>query len=503
MSQQIRRVVIVGGGTAGWMTAAALSKFLKNGYSDIRLIESEEIGTVGVGESTIPQMRLFNRMLDLDENEFMRRTQATFKLAIEFRDWNRIGDVFHHPFGTYGLNMEGISFHGYWLKMHGLGEAGALGDYSLETLAARQSRFMRPVTNAPNSPLGNIGYAFHFDAGLYAKFLREFSEKLGVRRVEGKVVDVSLNGESGFIEAVTLADGARIEGDLWIDCSGFRGLLIEQTLKTGYDDWSHWLINDRAWAVPCETGADRPPLTRATARPHGWQWRIPLQHRVGNGYAYSSRFVSDDEAAATLLGHLEGKALRDPFMLKFVIGRRRKSWNRNCVAIGLSAGFMEPLESQSIFLIQVAIARLLQLFPDRGFEPADIAWFNQLMSFEYERIRDFLVLHFKATERTDTPYWDYCRNMSIPDYLAQKIALFQGHGRIFRDNNELFSDYSWFSVFIGQRVRPRGYDPMVDVLPLEELRGRMAHIRTVIANSAEKMPDHWDFIAGNCAAPPM
>jgi tryptophan halogenase len=485
------------------MTAAALAKFLKNGYSQIQLIESEEIGTVGVGESTIPQMRLFNRMLDLDENEFVRRTQGSFKLAIEFRDWRRVGDIYHHPFGTYGLNMEGVSFHAYWLRMHGLGEASALGDYSLETLAARQSRFMRPLSNVPNSPLGNIGYAFHFDAGLYAKFLREFSERLGATRIEGKIVDVTLDGESGFIQAATLADGRRIEGDLWIDCSGFRGLLIEQHLKTGYDDWSHWLINDRAWAVPCETGSERPPLTRATARPHGWQWRIPLQHRVGNGYAYSSRFVSDDEAAATLLSHLEGKPLRDPFMLKFVAGRRRKSWHRNCVAIGLSAGFMEPLESQSIFLIQVAIARLLQLFPDRGFEPQDIDYFNRLMSWEYERIRDFIVLHFKATERDDTPYWDYCRQMSIPDYLAEKIALFRGHGRVFRDNNELFSDYSWFSIFIGQGIWPRRYEPLADVLPLDELRSRMTHIKSVIASSAEKMPNHWDFIAKNCAAPAM
>jgi len=500
VDKRIRRIVIVGGGTAGWMTAAALSRFLKNGYSEIRLIESEEIGTVGVGESTIPQMRLFNKMLDLDENEFVRRTQGTFKLAIEFRDWRRMGDIYHHPFGTYGLNMEGISFHAYWLKMHALGEAGAIGEYSLESLAASQSRFMRPVSNVPNSPLGSIGYAFHFDAGLYARFLREFSEKLGVTRTEGKILDVHLHGESGHIEAVTLASGARIEGDLWIDCSGFRGLLIEQHLKTGYDDWSHWLINDRAWAVPCESGPDRRPVTRATARPHGWQWRIPLQHRTGNGYAYCSRFVSDDEARATLLSNLEGKPLKDPWMIRFTTGRRLKSWNRNCVAIGLSAGFMEPLESQSIFLIQVAIARLLQLFPDRGFEPRDIDYFNRLMSWEYERIRDFLVLHFHATER-EGAYWEHCRRMSIPDYLADKIAMFKGHGRIFRDNNELFSDYSWFSVFLGQGILPHGYDPLADVLSLEELRNRMTHIRSVIASSAGKMPDHWEFIAKNCAAP--
>ena len=502
MDQRIRKIVIVGGGTAGWMAAAALGKFLKDGFSEIQLIESEEIGTVGVGESTIPQIRIFNRMLGLDENDFVRKTQATFKLAIEFRDWRRIGDLYHHPFGTFGLNMEGVSFHAYWLRLLALGEASGLGQYSLESVAALQSRFMRPI-DAPSSPLSAIAYAFQFDAGLFARYLREFSEQRGVKRIEGKILDVQLNGESGFIEAVTLAGGLRVEGDLWIDCSGFRGLLIEQHLKTGFEDWSHWLINDRAWAVPCESSGDRHPVTRAIARTAGWQWRIPLQHRVGNGYAYCSKFVSDDEAAATLLSHLEGRPLKDPMLLKFATGRRLKSWNRNCVAIGLSAGFMEPLESQSIFLIQVAIARLLLLFPDRRFEPADVAHFNKLMSFEYERIRDFLVLHFHATERDDSPYWEYCRNMKIPDYLAEKIALFLGHGRIFRDNNELFNDFSWMSVFIGQGLRPRGYDPLADVMPLDELRGRMERIKSVIGDAAAKMPSHWDFIAKNCAAQSM
>ena len=502
MDKRIRRVVIVGGGTAGWMTAATLGRFLKNDYSEVRVIESEEIGTVGVGESTIPQMRIFNRMLALDENEFVSRTQATFKLAIEFRDWRRIGDAYFHPFGPYGLDMEGVSFHAYWLKLHAMGQAPDLGDYSLELSAARQSRFMRPIEKR-NSPLSAIAYAFHFDAGLYAKFLREFAEKLGVKRTEGKIVDVQLNGESGFIEAVKLADGQRVEGDLWIDCSGFRGLLIEQSLKTGYEDWSHWLINDRAWAVPCEKAGDRHPVTRAIARSAGWQWRIPLQHRIGNGYAFSSKFVSEDEAAGTLLSQLEGKPLKDPMLIRFTTGKRRKSWNKNCVAIGLSAGFMEPLESQSIYLIQVAIARLLTVFPDRGFEPGDAAHFNRLMDWEFDRIRDFLVLHFHATERTDSPYWEYCRNMQIPDFLAEKIALFQGHGRIFRDNNELFGDNSWFSVLLGQGVRPRTYDPLVDVMPEKELHERMNNIRTVIQNSVAHMPDHWEFITRNCAAKPM
>jgi tryptophan 7-halogenase len=497
---RVRRVVIVGGGTAGWMTAAALARFLRNGYSDIRLIESEEIGTVGVGESTIPPIRLYNSLLGLDENEFVRRTQATFKLAIEFRDWTRLGHSYLHPFGPYGVDMEGVSFHGYWLKLRALGQAPGLDEFSLNALAAKNGRFTRPV-DSPNTPLAHIPYAFHLDAGLYAKFLREYAERGGVRRVEGKIVDVRLRGTDGFIEAVQLAGGEVIEGDLFIDCSGFRGLLIEGALQTGYEDWSHWLLNDRAWAVPTESGGSRDPTTRATARPAGWQWRIPLQHRVGNGYAYCSRFVSDDEAAATLLANLDGKPKRDPFLIRFTTGRRLKSWNRNCVAIGLSAGFMEPLESQSIYLIQVAIARLMMMFPDRGFEPADIARFNRVMQWEYERIRDFLVLHFFATERNDTPYWDYCRNMKIPEYLAEKIALFKGRGRIFRENEELFAETSWFAVFVGQGILPRGHDPLVDVMPPADLRDRLARVRDVVRKSVDVMPAHFDFIARHCAAP--
>jgi len=492
--------VIVGGGTAGWMTAAALSRFLKHGYCEVRLIESDEIGTVGVGESTIPQMNVFNRMLGLDENDFVRKTQATFKLGIEFRNWTRLGHHYLHPFGPYGLDMEGVSFHSYWLKLRAMGESRELGEYSLQTVASAQSKFMRPIKSGSNSPLSSIAYAFQFDAGLYARFLRGFAEARGAVRTEGKIVDVTLNGENGHVESVTMASGEKITGDLFIDASGFRGLLIEQHLKTGYEDWSHWLLNDRAYAVPCASGGDRKPVTRATARPAGWQWRIPLQHRCGNGYAFCSQFVSDDEAAATLLANLDGAPLKDPMLIKFKAGKRVRAWNRNVVAIGLSAGFMEPLESQSIFLIQVGIARLLMMFPNRGFSQPDIDRYNRLMSFEYEKIRDFLILHYKATERNDTPYWDYCRNMQIPEYLAEKIRLFESYGRVFRENEELFNDTSWFAVMVGQGIKPRAYDPLVDVMPEAELRERMEHIRTVIGSSAATMPDHWDFIAKNCAA---
>ncbi len=505
-SGRVRKIVIVGGGTAGWMTAAALGRFLRDGQCDIRLVESEEIGTVGVGESTIPLVRAYNKLLGIDENEFVRKTQATFKLAIEFRDWTRLGHSYLHPFGPYGVDMEGVSFHAYWLKLRALGEDPDLDEFSLNALAGRMGRFMRPTAD-PGSPLGHISYAFHFDAGLYARFLREYAQRAGVRRVEGRIVDVRLRAEDGFIESVRLASGETVEGDLFIDCSGFRGLLIEGALATGYEDWSHWLLNDRAWAVPCELAGEHRvnsrPLTRATARPAGWQWRIPLQHRIGNGYAFSSRYVGDDEAASTLLANLDGKPLRDPILIKFTTGRRLKSWNRNCVAIGLSAGFLEPLESQSIFLIQIAIARLLQMFPDRGFEPADTERFNRLMQYEFERIRDFLVLHFHATERNDTPYWDYCRTMQIPDFLAEKLALFKSRGRIFRENDELFAEASWFAVLVGQGVKPRGYDPLVDVMQMSELRQRMQHIRHAVRSAADQMPEHFAYVARHCAAAAM
>ncbi|MBO9559474.1 MAG: tryptophan 7-halogenase [Caulobacter sp.] len=498
-NHRLRKVVIVGGGTAGWMTAAALGRFLTDGYTQVTLVESEEIGTIGVGESTIPQINLFNRTLGLDENEFVRRTKATFKLAIEFVDWKEIGHSYYHPFGPYGLDMEGVSFHAYWLRLKAMGEAADLTDYSLQALAADQSRFMR-ANGQRNSPLGTLSHAYHIDAGLYALYLREYAEARGIRRQEGKIVQVHQRAEDGFVEAVTLESGQRVEGDLFIDCSGFRGLLIEQTLKTGFEDWSHWLLNDRAVAVPCELAGSRQPVTRATARPAGWQWRIPLQHRLGNGYAYASAHISEDEATADLLANLDGAPLRDPFTLKFKAGVRNTSWNKNVVAIGLSAGFMEPLESQSIHLIQVGISRLLAMFPDLRFEQPDIDRYNRVMRFEYEKIRDFLILHFHATRRNDTAYWDYLREMPIPDYLADKMAVFKSYGRVFRENEELFNDTSWFAVMIGQGVEPRGHDPMADVMSGDELRARMDNIRAVIAKSAQVMPDHMAFIADNCAA---
>ncbi|MFN3388209.1 MAG: tryptophan halogenase family protein [Allosphingosinicella sp.] len=492
---RIRKIVIVGGGTAGWMTAAALAKILGD-MADllVELVESDEIGTVGVGEATIPQILLFNGMLGLDEDDFVRATNATYKLGIEFRDWTRIGHRYVHPFGFYGLNMKGIEFHHHWLKGRALGDGTELDDYSLAAVAGRQGRFMRPRPDQPNSPLSKFSYAFQFDASLYARYLRAYSEARGVVRTEGRIVEVVQNGESGFVEAVRLDSGALVEGELFIDCSGFRGLLIEQTLGAGFEDWTKWLPCDRALAVPCENGGDRNPLTRSTARAAGWQWRIPLQHRIGNGYVYSSAHISDDEAAATLLANLDGAPLADPRPLRFTAGHRKKVWVKNVVALGLASGFLEPLESTSIHLVQSGIARLMSLFPTRRFDAAEIDRFNAMTAREYLDIRDFLVLHYKATERDDTPFWDYCRTLPPPAGLAEKLEMFRLNGRIFREHEELFTETSWLSVMVGQGVEPGGYHPAADLLPDEETLARLAHVREVIANAANVMPTQMEFL---------
>ena len=495
---RIRNVTIVGGGTAGWMTAALLSKLMPQ--LTVRLVESDEIGIVGVGEATIPQIRHFNATLGLDEDEFLRRTQGTFKLGIEFVDWTRPGHRYIHAFGPVGGRDLGlVPFYQYWLKRRAQGHALDLGSYTFNTVAARRGKFMRGA-NLPNSPLGNIFYAFHFDASLYSKYLRGIAEARGVQRIEGKIVDVCLNAESGFVEAVVLDGGRRVEGELFVDCSGFRGLLIEQALKTGYEDWSRWLPVNRAMAVPCASVPDPTPYTRSTARAAGWQWRIPLQHRIGNGYVYCSDFISDDEAAATLLANLDGEALAQPRPLRFVTGMRKKFWNRNVVAAGLSSGFLEPLESTSIHFIQSAIAKLVEFFPDKRFAQADIDEYNRLAQFEYERSRDFIILHYKANERTDTPFWQRCREMDVPDTLAQKIDLFRSGGRIHREHEELFTELSWQQVFIGQNVMPQAWHPMVDALSDAELAQFVDGVRGVLERSADAMPSHADYIAKHCAA---
>jgi tryptophan halogenase len=496
---RIRRVVIVGGGTAGWMTAAALAQAFKGTLESIRLVESEEIGTVGVGEATIPPIRRFNARLGIDEDDFVRRTQGSFKLGIEFVDWLRPGHSYIHPFGRYGADLDNVSFIHFWMRRHLAGDPAPIDDYCLAIAAARLGKFSRPDTRA-DSAMSTLGYAFHFDASLYARFLRAYAERRGVIRSEGRVAEVRLRGEDGFIEAIVMQSGENIEGDLFIDCSGFRGLLIEEALHTGYVDWSRWLPCNRAFAMPSAHVGEPPPYTRATARAAGWQWRIPLQHRVGNGYVYCSEFLSDDQAAQTLRANLEGAALGDPRPLRFTAGMRRKFWNRNCVALGLAGGFLEPLESTSIHLIQAGISKLLTLFPDRHFDPLLSDEFNRQSTSQYEWIRDFLIAHYKLTERSDTAFWNYCRNMQIPDTLRGKLELFRNRALVFRVDDELFLEPSWVAVLMGQGITPQSYDPLADATDGATLVQGLKNIRETVQRAALAMPSHAEFIARHCRA---
>ncbi len=495
----LRKVLIVGGGTAGWMTAAVLLHSLGRSYR-IQLIESDEISTVGVGEATIPSILKFTELIGLDENEFMRQTQATFKLGIQFRNWGARGDSYIHGFGSMGRKTGLVDFHHYWLKAFQAGKVDRLDDYSINLLACEKNRFARARLDNLQSPLADIRHAFHFDAGLFARYLRGYSEKLGVTRTEGKITQVHQHPETGFVTGVTMENGDLHEADLFIDCSGFRGLLIEKTLKTGYDDWSHWLPCDSALAVPCESVSPLLPYTRATAHGAGWQWRIPLQHRIGNGHVFSSRFTSQDEAAATLMANLDGKALAEPRLIRFVTGKRKRFWNKNVVAIGLASGFIEPLESTSIHLIQQGIVRLVELFPTRGFLQADIDEFNRQSATEFEQVRDFIVLHYHATQRDDTPFWDYCRTMSVPDTLKHKIELFAANGRFFRQNDELFNETSWAQVMLGQGIRPRGYHPLVDNTDEAATYRMLDNVKAVMHAVVDRLPTHEEAIARHCAA---
>ena len=497
--QKLKKILIIGGGTAGWVSAATLLVGGAKKY-EIQLIESDEISTVGVGEATIPSILTFNTLLGINEDEFVRQTQATFKLGIEFRDWGKLGDNYIHSFGSMGRDMDLVDFHHYWLKMHLAGQAGRMDDYCINLLACEQNKFTRTETSQAGSPLADIRHAFHFDAGLYARYLRGKCEKNGVRRTEGKITSVQTHPETGFVTSVTMENGEVHIADLFIDCSGFRGLLIEQTLHTGYEDWSHWLPCDSAWAVPCESVSPLRPYTRSTAHTAGWQWRIPLQHRIGNGHVYSSRYISHDEAASVLLGNLDGCALADPRPVRFVTGRRKKFWNRNVVAIGLASGFIEPLESTSIHLIQAGIFRLLNLFPDQEFAAADVDEYNRQTIAEFEQVRDFIILHYHATSRTDTAFWNHCRTMEVPQSLRHKMELFRSRGRVFRHAEDLFGETSWVQVMLGQGIRPAGYHPLVDGMSQEQISKMLLNVKTVIAQAVQTLPTHEAFIAAHCKA---
>ena len=497
--QLIRSIVILGGGTAGWMTAAALARTLQ-GQVAITVVESDEIGTVGVGEATIPPIARFNHLLGLDEAEFMRETQGTFKLGIEFVDWGQRGERYVHGFGTFPQDVDLTRFEHLWLKMHARGQAQDIGEYLIARQAAAAGRFTHSRPELPESPLSDMAHAYHFDAGLYARYLRGYAEAMGARRIESRVLDVVHDGQGGPIRYLVLASGRQVEGEFFVDCSGFRGRLIEDVFHAGYEDWSEWLQCDRALAVPCARAQRLTPYTRSTARDAGWQWRIPLQHRTGNGYVYSSRHVSDDEAAATLLANLDGEALAEPRALRFVPGMRRTSWQANCVAIGLSSGFLEPLESTSIHLIQTAIYRLIGFFPSTEFAQPDIDEYNRQTRAEFEHVRDFVIAHYHVTRRDDTAFWRHCRAMPVPPSLQARIDLYRSHGRILAQPNDLFVEMNWLQILHGQGVRPDGYHPLVDLANAEEVCAYLERVRSDIQQCVQAMPTHEAFIESYCMA---
>lgn len=496
----MQQVVIAGGGTAGWMAAALLVRTMGSTVN-IRLVESEQIGTVGVGEATIPPIRHFNHALGLDENDFLRRTQGTFKLGIQFRDWGRPGDCYMHAFGEVGRDLGMGGFHQYWLRARREGVATRFWDYSVNETAALANRFDR-IDQLPGSPLPGIVHAFHFDAALYARYLREFSERHGVIRIEGKISRVERNPDSGFIESLLLENGHCVAGEFFVDCTGFRALLLGQALGVEYEDWSHWLPCDRAVAVPSEPVRPLGSYTRATARKAGWQWRIPLQHRIGNGHVYCSRYLSDDEAVATLLDNLDGAALDEPRLLRFTTGRRKRFWHHNCVALGLAGGFMEPLESTSIHLIQTGVSWLVRLFPDLRFEQANIDEFNRQCLFDFDRIRDFLILHYQLNQKDDLSFWRDCRNAPAPERLKHRLELFRAGGGVYRELGELFTESAWLQVMLGQNIEPRSYHSIANGVSSRQLREYLDNLRTIIQGAVRQFPEHEEYIRRHCAAPP-
>lgn len=505
MNREIKTIAIAGGGTAGWMTAAAFSKAFKNDLYRIILIESDDIGTVGVGEATIPSISLFNNLVGINEFEFLKFCKGSYKYGIEFEGWSTLDSCYMHPFGQYGKSIQNLQFHHYWRKLFDLGKAKPLSEYALSIRAAYQNKFAKPA-NIKDSPLNSLSHAYHMDAGLYAQMLRKISERQGVERIEDKIENVVVDDTNGNISRLQLAKYGEVNADFYIDCTGFRSLLLGKTLQVPYVDWSHFLPCDRAITVATEKLNPLPPYTQAKALEAGWKWRIPLQHRTGNGYVYSSAFSSESQAESRLLEHcpqvLPGA---EPKLIKFTTGMRKSFWDKNCVAIGLSSGFMEPLESTSIFLIQSAISKLLALFPSSGsdsWEPEQNK-FNEQLTYEFEYIRDFLILHYKATERDDSEFWKYCKNMDIPARLTEKIDLYKNGGRIFRENGELFGEISWLAVMEGQGIKAQGYNSMVDAFSTETIEKLLSQFDEVIGNSLNVMAPHGEFIEKYCKASSM
>jgi tryptophan 7-halogenase len=490
--------VIAGGGSAGWIAAATLARFLGD-CASITLVESDEISTVGVGEATIPQIHNLLIGLGLDQREFLQRTNASFKLGIEFVDWLRKGESYIHSFGQVGRGVGLIQFRQLWLRAKNLGVAGDYGDYSVNVEAARQRRFALADEQSAHSP--DLAYAYHFDAALFAAMLRDYAEGLGVKRVEGRIQSVERDAATGDIKALLLDGERSVAGTLFIDCTGFRSLLLGEALDVPFVDWSNWLPCNTALAVPSKSGSNFRPYTQSLARPAGWQWRIPLQHRTGNGHVFCSSFMSVDEASSLLLANLEGEALAAPRPIHFTTGHRQRFWSHNCIALGLAAGFMEPLESTSIHLVQSGVSRLLNLLPRdlRELETARSS-FNRLSVIEWQRVRDFLVLHYVANERVGEPFWDHCRAIKLPSTLAEKIALFEEAGLFVREEDELFLDDSWGQVMIGQGIMPRGWSPLADNVPGEDIGPFMNSLSASYRAKVQHLPTHADFIARHCAA---
>ena len=497
--RRLRSIAIVGGGTAGWVAASILARALPGYGCAITVIESPDIATVGVGEATIPPFIDLLRFLDINEADFVRQTGSTYKLGIKFTDWGRVGESYWHPFGAFGTAINRRPFHQAWLKAKAEGLAPHFNDFSLCAALGDAGKFRFPDPRV-NGPEAGLRYALHFDAGLVARYLRAYAEHIGVKRLE-RTVSGATQRDDGFIDELVFSDGSRLQADLYIDCSGFRGLLIEQTLKTGYLDWSSWLPCDRAVALQTELSGPRPPYTEASARSAGWRWRIPLQHRVGNGHVYSSAHMSDEAALADLLGQVSGKPLTDPRVLKFTAGRRKQFWNRNCIALGLASGFLEPLESTSIHLAMSGAYNLLEHFPDRDFDPSLIADYNAELIDEIEHVRDFIILHYCATRRDDSPLWAHCQSMALPDSLADRMALYRAAGRIPQRPGELFTDLSWFYIYEGLGVAPRRHDPLMDVVSRDQLAQILGRLAGANASALRGAPSHDSYFAQAASSP--